>query len=256
MSEGINRPRYYLLDELRGLSIILMVVYHAFYLLSDVFGIAAGRVLKAYMQPVQPFIAGTFILVCGICCRFSRSNFKRGLRLLGAALLITLCTFGLTLFGINEIILFGVLHFLTVAILLFVLVEKPLNKIPPLLQIFIFIALFFVSAGPLFGRPSGIGAGRLLIPFPKTDLFPLFILGFPSEAFVSADYFSLLPWLFLFLAGTAIGMYGLKGRFPAFFEKSNIVALQWIGRHSLLIYLLHQPIMYLLILLLLPAIRP
>jgi len=242
-----TRPRYVLLDELRGLAVIAMVVYHALFLLADVFGSPAGRALLYRAMPVQPFIAGTFILICGICCRLSHSNLKRGLRLLGLALLLTLSTYLLTFFGINEVILFGVLHFLAVAVLLFCLLEKPLAKVPPLPQILLFAALFLATAHPLYNGPSGIGFGPWFLPFPRTDLLPLFFLGFPSRALGSADYIPLIPWLFLFLAGTAIGTYARQGRFPAFFTKPRCAPLRWTGRHALVIYLLHQPVMFVLV---------
>ena len=222
-------PRFAFLDELRGLAIILMVVYHAFYSLGYVFGSRAGRALFAAMEPVQPFIAGTFILLCGLCCRFSRSNLKRGLKLAGAAALVTLATLAMTLFGVDEVIYWGVLHCLACAVLLFALIQKPLGKIPALPQMIIFAALFF--------------AWRFVPPLPRTGFFPLYALGFPSATLISSDYFPLIPWLFLFLAGTAIGLYGKQGRFPAWMEPSRVPPLAWLGRHSLLIYLLHQPVL-------------
>ncbi|MCL2301578.1 MAG: DUF1624 domain-containing protein [Firmicutes bacterium] len=231
MPETASHPRYALLDELRGAAIILMVVYHAFYLLAFVFGSRAGRTLFDFMGPVQPFIAGTFILLCGVCCRFSRSNLRRGLKLAGAAALVTLATLAMKLFGVDEVIRFGVLHFLACAVLLFALLERLPGKLPPLPQIIIFAALFFVWR---FVPP----------PLPPTDFFPLYALGFPSSVLRSADYFPLLPWIFLFLAGTAIGIYAKQGRFPRWCVKSRVPALAWLGRHSLLIYLLHQPLLF------------
>jgi len=230
MNENNTRPRYALLDELRGLAIILMVIYHALYLLAYVFGSGAGRRLFLFLGPVQPGIAGTFILLCGICCRFSRSNLKRGLRTAGAAAVVTLATLAMTLFGVDEVIWFGVLHFLACAMLLFVPARKLLDKLPPLPQVIIFTALFLVFS---FWRP-----------FPRTDFFPLYALGFPSHTLRSADYFPLIPWLFLFLAGTALGIYAKQGRFPGWMAKSRVPPLAWLGRHSLLIYLLHQPALF------------
>ena len=238
MPEKISRPRYALLDELRGLAIILMVAYHAFFLLAFVFNSRTGRRLFDFMGPVQPFIAGTFILLCGLCCQFSQSNLKRGLKLAGAAALVTLATLAMTLSGVDEVIWFGVLHFLACAVLLFSLLQmaqkaigaKMPDKVPPVVQMIGFAALFFVFA---FWRP-----------FPRTGFFPLYALGFPSNTLRSADYFPLIPWLFLFLAGTAVGIYGKQGRFPGWLEKSRIPLLAWLGRHSLLIYLLHQPLLY------------
>jgi len=230
MPEKTNRTRYILLDELRGLAIILMVIYHAFFLLAFVFGSGTGRRLFDFMGPVQPFIAGTFILLCGVCCQFSQSNLKRGLKLAGAAVIITLATLGMTLFGVDEVIWFGVLHFLACAVLLFALFQKLPGKAPPVVQIIGFAALFFAFTS--------------WRPYPRTDFFPLYALGFPSATLRSADYFPLIPWLFLFLAGTAVGIYGKQGRFPGWFEKSRIPPLAWLGRHSLLIYLLHQPLLF------------
>jgi len=228
------RPRYALLDELRGLAIVLMVIYHALYLLAFVFGSGAGRRLFDLMGPVQPGIAGTFILLCGICCRFSRSNLKRGLRTAGAAAVVTLATLAMSFFGVDEVIWFGVLHFLACAMLLFALAQKLPEKLPgrlpPLPQVIVFAALFLVFS---FWRP-----------FPRTDFFPLYALGFPSYTLRSADYFPLIPWLFLFMTGTALGRYGTQGRFPGWMEKPRVPPLAWLGRHSLLIYLLHQPALF------------
>jgi len=226
-----TRPRYALLDELRGLAIVLMVIYHALYLLAFVFGSGAGRRLFDLMGPVQPGIAGTFILLCGVCCRFSRSNLKRGLRTAGAAAVVTLATLAMSLFGVDEIIWFGVLHFLACAMLLFALIEKlPEERVPPIVRAIVFTALFFVFS--------------VWRPFPRTDFFPLYALGFPSSTLRSADYFPLIPWLFLFMTGTAIGVYGKQGRFPGWTVKSRVPPLAWLGRHSLLIYLLHQPVLF------------
>lgn len=242
-----GKQRLFLLDEIRGLAIILMVIYHMLFLLSDVFHNTAGRMLLLFFSPAQPFISGAFILICGICCRFSRSNLKRGLLLFGVALLLTFCTYALTLFGINEIITFGVLHFLAISILLFVLIQNLLVKLLPLSQILIFSALFMATANPLFGGERGIGLGSFLFPFPQTDLFLLFALGFPGRVFPSADYFPLIPWVFLFFIGTAVGFYAQQERFPRVFSKSHVKPLQLVGRYSLLIYLIHQPMLYLLI---------
>ena len=225
-----DKKRYHLLDELRGLAVVAMVVFHALFLLSEVFGYAAARGLLLAIWPLQPFIAGTFILVCGICCRLSRSNLRRGLRIGGFALALTLGTVLIRLIGIDQVILFGVLHFLAAAILLFCLAAKVLENIPPWAQLIVFAALFFVA--------------RFFLTLPATESLALFIVGFPSAVWHSADYFPLVPWLFLFLAGTAIGVWAKQGRFPAWFERPRAAPLRWAGRHAIWIYLAHQPVMY------------
>ena len=75
-------------------------------------------------------------------------------------------------------------------------------------------------------------------------------LGFPMKGFFSTDYFSLFPWIFLFRAGTwmhrALADWKTNlFRHPVFY--AQVPVLNWMGRHSLLVYLLHQPVLYLLI---------
>ena len=72
-------------------------------------------------------------------------------------------------------------------------------------------------------------------------------LGFPDPGFFSGDYFPLFPWIFLYLTG-----YFLYGMFVKFPEVKKALAihlpvpfLETAGRHSLLLYLLHQPLLML-----------
>ena len=66
-------------------------------------------------------------------------------------------------------------------------------------------------------------------------------LGFPAPAFASSDYFALLPWLFLFWTG--FYLYRLRPEIPAL-PDIRLPGLSVISRHSLLLYLLHQPVLY------------
>lgn len=71
----------------------------------------------------------------------------------------------------------------------------------------------------------------------------MFLFGIWMDWFYSADYFGLLPWLFLFWAGyylhKAVGHRRMEP-----LRRSVCPALGWMGRHSLLLYLLHQPVIY------------
>lgn len=72
-------------------------------------------------------------------------------------------------------------------------------------------------------------------------------LGFTEAGFASSDYFSLFPWLFLYLAGYyAFRISARQGRLPDAFGRGN-ACLSRCGRHSLAVYLLHQPLLYLLL---------
>lgn len=72
----------------------------------------------------------------------------------------------------------------------------------------------------------------------------LYPLGLLSPGFHSADYFPLLPWFFLFLAGTVLGGWCLDHRDNRLLTLSLPGFLTWPGRHSLLIYVLHQPVLF------------
>ena len=87
-----KQNRIGLMDDLRGFCVLCMIFYHGFLLAFSSFGVVAGGQAYDFFRPVQPFFAGTFILLCGISCRLSHSNRDRGLKLLAVALAINLIT--------------------------------------------------------------------------------------------------------------------------------------------------------------------
>ena len=240
--------RIHLLDEIRGFAILCMVFFHGFYDMAVLFGFSSGESLYDFFLPAEPFFAGAFILISGISSRLSHSNLKRGLKLLLIAISITAVTILiLPLFDIpDEQIYFGILHFLAAAILLFALLRPLLDKIgaPAGIIISVMLYIFTVDIGT-----GHVGFPRLLefeIPSRFYLCKWLLPLGLPNFTVNSADYFPILPWIFVFLVGTYIGIYAKEGRFPKFAYKSRVPAFQFLGRHSLLIYLVHQPILYLI----------
>ena len=72
----------------------------------------------------------------------------------------------------------------------------------------------------------------------------LWIIGFTAPDFASTDYFPLPPWLFVFLFGTWAGRYVKDGRLPQGIYTLRAPHLALVRRHALLIYLLHQPVLY------------
>ena len=72
----------------------------------------------------------------------------------------------------------------------------------------------------------------------------LWIFGLWDRNFFSADYFPLFPWIFVFLLGTWLGRLIKEERLPHWFYTVNPPILPQIGRRAFIVYLLHQPVIY------------
>lgn len=138
-----TRHRVVLYDELRGLMILSMLVYHLCYDLAELVELPGmGWFDSAAADVWQLSICGTFLLISGACCTFSRSNLRRGLRLLGLGILLTVVT---ALFVPDQLIVFGLLHFLGVAVLLTTLLKPLLERIPTAGGIVGMLVLFLLT---------------------------------------------------------------------------------------------------------------
>lgn len=82
---------------------------------------------------------------------------------------------------------------------------------------------------------------RLALPQALYASYTTAYLGFMPKSFFSTDYFPLLPWLFLFWAGYFLHHLVGRGRLAPL-RRSVCPPLGWMGRHSLVLYLLHQPV--------------
>ncbi len=232
-----NKNRIYLLDELRGLCIILMVAYHFFYSAGMMYHYDWAVNIFKVLMPWQPILPISFILLSGISCNLSRSNLKRGLLLLGVAVAITLLTY---FFMPEQVIWFGIIHLIAFAILICTPLKKLITKIPFVLGFIIFSGLFLATYNIQAGYIGFMPDFAIKLPdiLYSTDYTMMF--GFYSPSFYSADYFPLIPWLFLFMAGICLGKKIHK--LPKILKKRHIRPLAFVGRHTLVIYIAHQPI--------------
>lgn len=236
-----TKNRVGLLDELRGFAIICMVVYHLMFNLKYIFGLDIPIFFDSWFYAVRMTFAGLFIFISGIVCNYSRSNLKRGVQCFFIAMVFTFVT-AFIMPGSPD--LFGVLHCLGICMMVYGLSEKAFNKVPASVGIIICVLLFIITYDFQLGY-SGIGGlFRFEMPEALYTSSVLFPLGFPGSGFTSLDYFPLLPWLFLFIAGSFFGVYVKKGVMPAFFYKTHIKFFAAAGRYSLWIYVLHQVIIY------------
>ena len=143
----------------------------------------------------------------------------------------------------SEQILFGVLHLIGAAVLLSALLRRFLDCAPALPgAIASFVLFLFLRSVPM----GYLGIGELqLFELPRRlySVPFLFPLGLPGPGFYSADYFPLIPWIFLFWTGLFLW------RFLRPYAEETVRGwpacrpLVWLGRHSLWVYLLHQPVL-------------
>lgn len=233
-----------ILDEVRGIAYLAMILYHAYYDIAFVYMHDLPDVLDTVMRFIQPFIAGTFIVVAGISSNYSTNNFKRGVTYFFFAMALTFIT---AVVMPSEIILFGVLHFLGIAAMIYGFIGKYTESIPWLLGVILFSLLFAAA----YNIPSGYIGIKGLFSLDMPDFlyghYWLFPLGFTGSGFYSSDYFPLIPYFFLFLAGASLGVYFKTGRAAKGLYMTRFSGLAFIGRHGLWIYMLHQPVLILLL---------
>ncbi len=196
-----------------------MIYFHVIYDLKEIYGfdIAYDRGINFLTGRIS---AVTFMFVAGISCTLSRNNVRRGLRILALAMLITVVT---CLYGPDFAIIFGILHFMGTAMIMYPLFKR--------------LNVWMVAA---------LATGLILISNVTGKIVAnndwLFILGITSPEFSSADYYPLIPWLGVFLYGTVFGrvVYGNKKSIFSFSLPDNIISMA--GRHTLFIYMIHQPV--------------
>lgn len=240
--------RFWEVDCLRGLAVLMMLLYHFLVDLEMVSGDALN-LTSGFWGRFQQLTASLFLLVVGISLtityyhdrkdNFAFSNyFRRGLKLLCWAFLITLIT--RWLFSASYVV-FGILHLIGLSsILVFPLLRfKWLNLL-------LGITLLLI----------GVYLERFRFPFST-----LVWIGFTPRSFNSLDYFPVLPWSGWILIGLFLGkqLYPENQRRFSLPDYSTILPVQWIcavGRRSLIIYLTHQPLLMLGVILGLKLLQP
>ena len=226
-----KKKRIEIIDALRGLAVVLMVIHHLLYDFVYMLGAPEWLFTNPVFDVLHYTFAGLFIFLSGLSSRFTRSNIKRGLIAIALSAGISIVTYFMEM-----PIWFGVLHLLSFSMLFFGLTQKLWDAIPkkaaPLLYIIIIVA-------------SSLAVNHLA---PGSDHAPirgiLWILGWSQPGFISYDYFPLLPWLFVFLLGTWAGTYVTQRKLPEWFYEKKFPIFPSIGRKALIIYILHQPVLY------------
>ncbi|MBQ8613075.1 MAG: DUF1624 domain-containing protein [Ruminiclostridium sp.] len=229
-----------IVDETRGLAVISMVIYHLYFDLVYFYGIDFGKLIDTVMDWWQPLIAGTFILVSGIAANYSKNCFRRGVLCFFVGMGFTFATAFITPYAP---IYFGVLHLLGISMMIYGFIGKYVSRIPWVLGLIIFGLLYFITINIRHGYMGFTWLFTIDMPDALYSARLLFPLGFPPAGFSSMDYFPLLPNFLLFLAGSSLGVLFKSGRAAKGMYMVRFSGLAFIGRHALLIYILHQPVM-------------
>lgn len=245
------KQRYDLIDTLRGLTVISMIFYHGCWILNH-FGlvITTERLYGPSFAVWQRSICMSFILIAGFSFSFGKHHFRSGIILFALGAIITAVTF---YFAPEIRIVFGILTFLGAATLIMIpldMIMKGASGWPVSAK----LAAFFVFAF-VFILTYKINLGYLIVPFGSSVILPANLykgylatfFGFMEPGFYSADYFPILPWLFLYLCGYFINKLIMYGKTEQGVLRRGIPGVKAIGRHSLLIYLIHPLVLYLLI---------
>ena len=231
--------RYHLLDELRGLDLISMMFYHGMWDVVFIFGVAQPWYTSRPGFLWQQSICWVFILLSGFCLPMGHHSFKRGCTVFGAGALVTAVTL---LFMPADVVWFGVLTLLGAAMLITAALDGLLRRVPPAVGMAVSAVLFWVTYPTMSGFWN-LPGGRFPLPQTLYANYLTAYFGFMPKTFFSTDYFPLLPWLFLFWAGYFLHhLVGRERMEPL--RRSVCPPLGWMGRHSLVLYLLHQPVIF------------
>lgn len=220
--------RYLEIDLARGIAVVLMIIYH---FLFDIFYFNSQ--INFYW--FATIVASIFILISGMALNisyFKSSKFskfaRRGVKLFVLGMLITLASF---IFLKDGFILFGILHFFGLSsFLVYPFLKYSKNK------------MFYLFSGILI-----IAAGVYLSSI-RFEINYFLWLGLIPKNLYSFDYFPLIPWFGIMLIGIFLGkVFYPNGKrilkIPEF--RGKVASLfSFLGKNSLLIYFIHQPIIF------------
>ena len=244
------------IDEIRGLTLISMILYHFLWDLRFI----AGFNIEWYTGPVgyvwQKSICVCFIFISGFCFSMGKNRLKRSSIVFLCGIVIS----AVTLFFMPENrVVFGILTFIGTAGIITIPLDKLHRKLEKKLgeaklnltlvigTLLLFIVFFNLNNGYLFCMKRIELPGYLFSGYVET------FFGFTDPNFFSTDYFAIFPWIFNYLLGYytyRFLMSVMKERVESALSKDRFTWASCIGRHTLLIYMLHQPVLYLITLIL------
>lgn len=215
-------PRLPAIDLARGVALIGMVVFHLTFDLGFFGFIAPNTVMQPFWMAFARLVAGSFVVLAGVSLVLAHGDGVRGravVRGTAAVALAAVLVTAATLVAIPQgWVFFGILHMIALGRVL----GLPFLRAPVWLLVAAGVAIWAVPwlwQSPAFDSRALAWIGFSVTQPPSMDLEPLF------------------PWFGPFLLGMAAARLGWLPRWQA---RGPLV---WAGRHSLAIYLIHQPVL-------------
>lgn len=226
-------------DVVRGLALISMVLFHLCYDLVYLKGFELPWFSGVIREVWRCSISWTFLFVAGCMCCLSRNNLKRA----GVYALFALGIFVVTsLAGVDSAINFGIIYAMAVCTFVYWCLSKiglePKGFVCGVILFVVFLFLLDLPHGTVGLR----GLFAIEVPRAPYDVGILAWAGFPGPGFSSADYYPLLPYLFMFLCGSAFGHTWVNQGYPEWARSFVLQPFTWLGQHSLIVYAVHQPL--------------
>lgn len=233
----MKKQRIWEIDAFRGLCILFVFAAHL------AFDLREFLKLDFQLGPVQALFdygGAVFIVISGVSATLGSRSFRRGLIVFGCGMVITAVTCGmvwLDMLDSSNLILFGVLHLLGVCMMLYPLLKKLPTWLLAVLGVGIVALGYWFFSFYLSPAAEGFDPRQLL-----------FVFGLRLPGFAAGDYFPLFPHLGWFLLGIVLGRTVYRDRqtrlpkVPA--NALPLRFLQFAGRHSLELYLIHQPVIF------------
>lgn len=207
------------LDFFRGIALILMVYFHLLWSMSELYGydIIYSTWVNFYIGKISAIL---FILISGIVFSFGKFSRKRFLLLTVIALGISGVSY---LYNDEHFIKFGIIHFFALSSILAVL-AKNINK-----YVIIVIWIIVILAGSWISTIA-------------TNSDYLFFVWIINKWFQSADFYPVIPRFGVYLLGMWISKIFYAKKKNLYWKTFNVWPINFVGRNTLLIYLIHQPI--------------
>ena len=217
-----------MIDCIRGCAILAMMAYHFGFDLNMQGYIVQDLNHSIVWQIARSLILGTFLFVAGFSMALAaqQSLKKRLIRLTRIAFCAVLVSVVSLFMFPDSWIFFGVLHFLVVATVI-CWVVMPYKKLLMVLAVAITV-IGILYQSQVFDQPA------------------MQWLGMMTHKPITEDYVPIFPWLGVMMMGIILGQWALTRvqLWPLACTPNVVLSpVQWLGRHSLAVYMLHQPIL-------------